>query len=154
MISNFNSQPLCTVGLKPERMMHLSILINGIVSYTEYAGLEIPVDSAIARWTLKTEMLVQNCTDAYGRKGHFRPSQVVWTSELNMMALPDVMGPNQIIFSLTVCTLIRPILTEWQRKVCFAPIDSNAKMGPALPIAICRENSNAMRELTGISRPA
>ena len=27
--------------------MHLSILRNGIVSYTDYAGLEIPVDSAI-----------------------------------------------------------------------------------------------------------
>ena len=57
--------------------MHLSILINGIVSYTEYAGLEIPVNSAVARWTLKTEMLVPNCTGAYGRKGLFRTSQVV-----------------------------------------------------------------------------
>ena len=27
-------------------------------------------------------------------------------------------------------------------------------MGPALLIAICRENGDAMRELTGISRPA
>ena len=35
-----------------------------------------------------------------------------------------------------------------------APIDSNAKLGPALPIAICCENGGAMRELTGISRPA
>ena len=85
--------------------MHLSILINGIVSYTEYAGLEIPVDSAVVRWTLKTEMLVPNCTGAYGRKGLFRPSQVVLTSELNMMALSDIMGPNQNLFSLTVCTL-------------------------------------------------
>ena len=86
-------------------MMHLSILINGIVSYTEYAGLEIPVDSAVAQWTLKTEMLVPNCTGAYGRKGLFRHSQVVWTSELNMMALSDIKGPNQNFFSLTVCTL-------------------------------------------------
>ena len=93
-ISNLNSQPLCSVGLKPERMMHLSILINGTVSYTEYAGLEIPLDSAVAQWTLKTEMLVPNCTGSYGRKGLFRPSQVVWTSELNMMALSDIMGPN------------------------------------------------------------
>ena len=52
-ISNFNSQPLCTVGLKPQIIMHLSILINGIFSYTKFAGLEIPVDSAVARWTLK-----------------------------------------------------------------------------------------------------
>ena len=104
-ISNFDSQPLCTVGLKPERMMHLSILRNGIVSYTEYAGLEIPVDSAVMRWTLKTEMLVPNCTGAYGRKGFVWPSQVVGTSELNMMALSDIMGPKQKIFSHTVCTL-------------------------------------------------
>ena len=86
-------------------MMHLSNLRNGIVSYTEYAGLEIPVDAAIARWTLKMEMLVPNRTGAYGRKGLFRPSQVVWTSELNMMALSDIMGPKQNFFSLTVCTL-------------------------------------------------
>ena len=119
-------------------MMHLSILINGIVSYTEYAGLEIPS--------------IRPSRD--GRKGLFRPSKVVWTSELNMMALSDIMGPNQNFFSLTVCTFDQYILTEWQRNVCFAPIDSNAKMGPALPIAICRENSDAMRELTGISRPA
>ena len=85
--------------------MHLSILINGIFSYTEYAGLEIPVDSAVTRWTLKTEMLAANCTGAYGRKGLFQPSQVVWTSELNMMALSDIMGPNQNFSSLTVCTL-------------------------------------------------
>ena len=96
---------LCTVGLKPERIMHLSILINVIVSYTENAGLEIPVNSAVARWTLKTEMLVPNCTSAYWRKGLLRPSQVVWTSELNMIALPDIMGPNQNLSSLTVCTL-------------------------------------------------
>ena len=31
-----------------------------------------------------------------------------------------------------------PIFKKWQRKVSFAPIDSNAKLGlgPALPIAI------------------
>ena len=132
--------------------MYLSILRNGIVSYTEYVGLEIPVDSAVARWTLKTEMLVPNCTGAYGRKGLFRPSQVVWTSELKMMDLSDIMGPKTKLF-LAYCLYIRPILTEWQRKVCFAPIDSNAKMGPALPIAIYRENSYTMRELTGTSRP-
>ena len=36
----------------------------------------------------------------------------------------------------------------------FGPIESNAEVGPALPIAICRENGDAMRELTEISRPA
>ena len=81
-------------------MMHLSILRNEIVSYTKIVDLEIPVDSADAQWTLKTEMLVPNCTGAYGRKGLFRPSQVVWTSELNMI------GPKQFVFSHTVCTLL------------------------------------------------
>ena len=31
-----------------------------------------------------------------------------------------------------------------QRKCCFAPIDSNVEVGPALPIPICRENDDAM----------
>ena len=69
------------------------------------------------------------------------------------MALSDIMGPNQIKI-LAYCLYIRPILTEWQQKVSFAPIDSNAKMGPALPIAFCRENSDAMHELMGNSRLA
>ena len=55
---------------------------------------------------------------------------------------------------LAHCLYIRPIFKELQRKVGFGPIESNAKMGPALPFAICRENSHAMRELTEISRPA
>ena len=70
-----------------------------------------------------------------------------------MMALSVIMGPKETFF-LAYCLYIRPILTEWQQKVCFAPTDSNAKMGPALPIAICCENSDAIRELTGISRHA
>ena len=43
---------------------------------------------------------------------------------------------------------------EWQRKVGFGHIESNALVGPALPIAICHENGDAMREFTDISRPA
>ena len=43
---------------------------------------------------------------------------------------------------------------KWQRKVGFGPIEANAEVGPALPIAICCENGDAMLELTGISRPA
>ena len=34
------------------------------------------------------------------------------------------------------------------KKLGFTLLDSDAKMGPALPIAICRENGDAMRELT------
>ena len=81
-----------------------------------------------------------------------------------MMALSDIMGPKRNFFSPTVCTLdqylkngsclyIRPIFKKWQRKVSFASIDSNAEVGPVLPIAICRENGHAMRELMDISRP-
>ena len=39
-------------------------------------------------------------------------------------------------------------------KKTFSPIDSNGEVGPALPIAINRENGDAMRELTEISGPA
>ena len=37
-------------------------------------------------------------------------------------------------------TRILRIFKKWQRKVCFASIDSSAEEGPALPIAMCREN--------------
>ena len=55
---------------------------------------------------------------------------------------------------LAYCLFIRAILKEWQRKVGFGPIDSNAKLGPAFTFAICRENGDAMHEFTGNSRPA
>ena len=55
---------------------------------------------------------------------------------------------------LAYCLLIRLIFNKWQRKDHFAPIDSNAEEGPALAIAICRENSDAMLELMENSRPA
>ena len=48
----------------------------------------------------------------------------------------------------------RAIFKKVQRKGCFAPIDSSGEVGPALLIAICRENGNAMLESTGFSRPA
>ena len=46
------------------------------------------------------------------------------------------------------------MLKEWQRKYSFAPIGASAKLGPALPIAICHEKSDAMPKLTGNPRPA
>ena len=55
---------------------------------------------------------------------------------------------------LAYCLYIRAILKEWQRKVCSAPIGCNAEVGPAFTFAICRENGDAMHELTGNSRPA
>ena len=45
--------------------------------YTAYAGLEIPVDSAVALRPGKTAMLVLNCTGAYGRNAVFGPSRLV-----------------------------------------------------------------------------
>ena len=45
--------------------------------YTEYVGLGIPVDSAVALRTVKTAMLVPNCTGAYGGKAFFRPFRVI-----------------------------------------------------------------------------
>ena len=55
---------------------------------------------------------------------------------------------------LAYCLYIRAILKKIQQKGRFSPIDSNAKIGPALPITICCENSDTMCKLTKISRPA
>ena len=55
---------------------------------------------------------------------------------------------------LAYCLYFRAVFKEWQRKCRFAPIESNAKVGPALLMSICRENGHAMREFTEISRPA
>ena len=49
-------------------------------SYTEDEGLEIPDDLRIALRFRKTEMLVPNCTGAYGRKAVSRPLLVNGTS--------------------------------------------------------------------------
>ena len=48
----------------------------------------------------------------------------------------------------------RAILKEWKRKYRLAPIGASAKLGPAFTFVICSENSDAMRELTEILRPA
>ena len=75
------------------------------------------------------------------------------TSQLKIRVMMGVFVPNGNFFSLTVCAL-ELYFKKRQRKDCFAPIDSSAEVGPALPIAISRENDDAMRELTEISRPA
>ena len=46
------------------------------------------------------------------------------------------------------------ILKKIQQKCCFGPIDSSIEVGPAFPIAICRENGDAIHDFTAISRPA
>ena len=51
-----------------------------IVLYTEYAGLEITADSAVALRTWKTEMLVLNCIGFYGREAVFEPLLLSGTS--------------------------------------------------------------------------
>ena len=61
----------------------------------------------------------------------------------------DILAKRKLF--LAYCLYIRPIFKEQQRKYRFAPIDSNAKAGPAYMFAICRENSDAMREFTEIS---
>ena len=55
---------------------------------------------------------------------------------------------------LAYCLYIRSIFKKLQRKYCFTPIDSSAVVGPALPIAICREKSTAMHRFIEISGPA
>ena len=52
------------------------------------------------------------------------------------------MGPDKTFSRL----LFAAIFKKWQRKVGFGPIEPNAEAGTALPIAICRENGDAMRE--------
>ena len=59
------------------------------------------------------------------------------------MDMMGINGPKYNFFSLTVCRL-EHYLKKWQRKDRFAPIDSNALVGPALPIAICRGKRDAM----------
>ena len=48
--------------------------------YTEYAGVGIPVDSAVTLRSWKTEMLVPNCIGTYGRRAVFRPFLLSVTS--------------------------------------------------------------------------
>ena len=60
---------------------------------------------------------------------------------------------NRKLF-LAYCLCIRPILNKLWRKNSFAPIGCNAEAGPALPIAMCRENGDALHRFTEISGPA
>ena len=53
---------------------------SSILEYTEYAGLQITAKSAVALRTCKTQMLVLNCTGAYGTKAVSRPSLMNVTS--------------------------------------------------------------------------
>ena len=70
-----------------------------------------------------------------------------------MIARTVSVGSRQNFFSLTVCSWGQ-YLRNGSEKVVFGPIGSNAKVEPALPIAICHENGDTMLELTEISRPA
>ena len=66
----------------------------------DHAGPEIPVDS-----DSKTEMLVPNCTGAYGAKAFFLPSRLIGAVHQKMIPLFDSLGPKLNFFSLTVCRL-------------------------------------------------
>ena len=50
------------------------------VPYTEYAGLEITAETAVALRTRKSAMLVQNCIGAYGGKVVSQPLLIDGTS--------------------------------------------------------------------------
>ena len=52
-------------------------------------------------------------------------------------------GPKQNFFSLTVCTLDQYLRYD-SEKMFFAPIDSNAEVGPAFLFVICPENGNVI----------
>ena len=75
------------------------------------------------------------------------------TSQHMLRPMMAAVGLNENFFCLTICTLDQ-YLKNNSEKNGFAPIDSNAKTGPPLPITICRENSDAMCEFTEISGPA
>ena len=88
-------------------------------------------------------MLVLNCIGGYGGKAVFRPFRVMEAMYQKLIPLFDFLGPKLNFFSLTVCRS-EQYLKNGSEKDRFAPIDSNAKLGPALPIAICRENGDAI----------
>ena len=50
---------------------------------------------------------------------------------------------------LAYCMYIGALFNKWQLKDRFAPIDSSVEV-PALPIAICCENNNAMHRFTDV----
>ena len=74
-----------------------------VTAYTEYAGLEITADSAVALPTGKTAMLVPNCIGCYGGKAVFRPFRVIEDMYQKLIPLFDFLGPKLNFFLLTVC---------------------------------------------------
>ena len=63
-----------------------------MIRYTEYEGLEITADSAVALRTYKTAMLVPNNIDAHGGKGGSGPPCVLQTSEHTIKAMAGNYG--------------------------------------------------------------
>ena len=114
--------------------------------YTEYVGLGIPADSAVALQTCETEMLVPNCIAAYGRKVVSRPFLMNDTFYETRMIMMGIFRPIGSFYSFTVCRL-EQYLKKLQRKVHFAPIDSSAVAGPALLITIYHQNGHAVPEM-------
>ena len=75
------------------------------LAYARYEGLGIPVDSAVALRTWKTEMLVPNCIGAYRSKAVSWPLLAIATYEQKMRAVAGILEPKQNFYSLTVSTL-------------------------------------------------
>ena len=77
-------------------------------------------ETDVALLIKKTEMLVPNSTDAYGREVVFRPCCLIGNSELNIIIFLDILGPKQNLFSLTVCKLDQ-YLKNYSEKTVFIP---------------------------------
>ena len=85
--------------------------------YTAHAGLEVPVDSAVALRTGKTEMLVPNCIGWYGSKAVFWPFLVNGTSQHKIGVMIGINEPKHNFSSLTVYTLDQYLKNERDKLV-------------------------------------
>ena len=64
------------------------------MEYTEDAGVGIPVDTDVALWMLKQEMLVPNCIGAYGEKGVILLSRRSANPKPKMITSTTFLGPK------------------------------------------------------------
>ena len=78
-----------------------------IGAFTLYGGwgLEIPVIWPSRNVPKKRKCWSQLNIGVYGGKEGFRPPFVIDTSKPKMKTMTGILGPKQIFFSLTVCTL-------------------------------------------------
>ena len=77
---------------------------NCILFYTEYAGLEITADLAVALRKVKTKMLVPVKYWRLWEKNSFSALTGNRVYSVKIDTLFDFLGPKQNFFSLTVCS--------------------------------------------------